>query len=252
MKYVVMGIFLSGYGEYIAKKMTMRSYLLSLLLMTSVFASAQNSYQVRVCLVDNGVLKEVTADYNQATGEKTIIVNGVRKDFNSVYPVTGAGYAATQPWFINNELVNFSGKPFVKYGLPRVLGINEIVKAGVYKGVGVFAEPGYKGAPEVIYLPVRQGCEFQPYQRYCGIADIKKLATTKTTMQIKADLTDITGAATYNWKSDDVKIIKGQGTSTITVDISGLAEGDRIYISVLVNEKKECPVSGSTSLEVNK
>jgi hypothetical protein len=52
----------------------------------------------------------------------------------------------------------------VKYGLPRVLGVNEVTRMGDYMGVPVFAETGATGATEVIYLPVRPGCEFQPYQ----------------------------------------------------------------------------------------
>jgi hypothetical protein len=30
--------------------------------------------------------------------------------------------------------------------------------------VGVFAETGATDRPEVVYIPVRPGCEFQPYQ----------------------------------------------------------------------------------------
>jgi hypothetical protein len=45
-----------------------------------------------------------------------------------------------------------------------VLGTAEIVRAAEYKGVGVYVEAGIQGVPEVIYIPVRSGCEFQPYQ----------------------------------------------------------------------------------------
>jgi hypothetical protein len=30
--------------------------------------------------------------------------------------------------------------------------------------VGVFTEASATGTPDVIYIPVRPGCEFQPYQ----------------------------------------------------------------------------------------
>jgi hypothetical protein len=45
-----------------------------------------------------------------------------------------------------------------------VLGVNEVARMGDYMGVPVFGEAGATGATEVIYLPVRPGCEFQPYQ----------------------------------------------------------------------------------------
>ena len=52
----------------------------------------------------------------------------------------------------------------MKYGLPRVLGVTEVSRVGDFMGVGVYAEAGATGTPDVIYIPVRPGCEFQPYQ----------------------------------------------------------------------------------------
>jgi hypothetical protein len=112
-----------------------------------------------VCVVENGALREVAAAYNTATGDTT--VNG--RAFAQAYPGT-TGYAAGATWFINNEPITVMGRRYVKYGLPRVLGVNEVSRMGDYMGVPVFAEAGATGATEVIYLPVRPGCEFQPYQ----------------------------------------------------------------------------------------
>jgi len=57
-----------------------------------------------------------------------------------------------------------NGRRYVKYGLPRVLGVNEVTRTADYMGVPVFAEAGATAATEVLYVPVRPGCEFQPYQ----------------------------------------------------------------------------------------
>lgn len=114
---------------------------------------------LRICVVESGALREVTATYNTATGDTT--VNG--RPFASAYPAT-SGYAAGTTWFINNEPVTVMGRRYVKYGLPRVLGVGEVARMGDVMGVPVFAEAGATGATEVIYLPVRPGCEFQPYQ----------------------------------------------------------------------------------------
>jgi hypothetical protein len=109
---------------------------------------------LQVCVVENGMLRNVTAQYNTQTGDTTW-AGGMQ---------SMAGYAAGATWFINNEPVMVMGRRYVKYGLPRVLGVNEVTRVGEYQGVSVFAETGATGTPEVLYVPVRAGCEFQPYQ----------------------------------------------------------------------------------------
>jgi hypothetical protein len=111
--------------------------------------------EIRVCVVEGGMLREVTAMYNTQTGDTT--VNGQR------IPAT-TGYAAGATWYINNEPITVNGRRYVRYGLPRVLGVNEVTRSADYMGVPVFAEAGARGTPEVLYVPVRPGCEFQPYQ----------------------------------------------------------------------------------------
>ena len=114
---------------------------------------------VSYCVVQNGQLGSVTVQYNPATGDTTY--NG--------QPVGGypaiAGYASGETWFINNEPVSFNGRRYVRYGLPRRLGTGDVKTVGTVHGVSVFAEPGADARrPEVIYVPTRPGCEFQPYQ----------------------------------------------------------------------------------------
>jgi hypothetical protein len=113
---------------------------------------------VRVCVIQDGNLTEVTARYNQTTGDTTY--NG--GPFSAAFPAT-TGYAANATWYINNEPITFNNRRYVKYGLPRVLGVTEVSRAGEFRGVGVFSEGGNMNS-EVIYVPVRPGCEFQPYQ----------------------------------------------------------------------------------------
>jgi hypothetical protein len=114
---------------------------------------------IRICVVEGGALTEVEARYNTATSD-TLSMDGRR--FSEAYPA-GAQYAGGATWYINNEPVTFNGRRYVKYGLPRVLGTTDISRAGEYQGVPVFSEGGNIGA-DVIYIPVRPGCEFQPYQ----------------------------------------------------------------------------------------
>jgi hypothetical protein len=108
--------------------------------------------------VENGALLGVTARYNLRTGDTT--VSG--RPFSEVYPATG-GYAAGAMWYINNEAITVNGRRYVKYGLPRVLGIREVARGGEYRGVTMFQEAGGETSWLVLYAPVRSGCEFQPY-----------------------------------------------------------------------------------------
>jgi hypothetical protein len=114
---------------------------------------------IQVCVVEGGMLRNVTATYNTRTADTTY--QGRR--FNEAYPAT-TGYAGGATWYINTEPIMVNGRRYVKYGLPRVLGVNEVTRVGEFQGVSVFAEAGSTTAPEVVYVPVRTGCEFQPYQ----------------------------------------------------------------------------------------
>lgn len=116
---------------------------------------------VTPCVVRNGRMEEVSADYDAATGDTTVNGRPVRE----VYPAT-AEHAAAAPWFVNNEPIIFRDRRYVRYALPRTLGPAEVVPVGSYQGVTVFAEPGLEDARvfEVLFLPVTPDCQFQSYQ----------------------------------------------------------------------------------------
>jgi hypothetical protein len=114
---------------------------------------------IQVCVVEGGALRNVTATYNTQTADT--MYQGRR--FNEAFPAT-TGYAGGATWYINTEPITINGRRYVKYGLPRVLGVTEVTRTAEYQGVSVFAEAGATGTPEVVYVPVRTGCEFQPYQ----------------------------------------------------------------------------------------
>ena len=114
--------------------------------------------ELSLCVVKDGRIAIVDTQYNPATGDTT--VNG--RSFSEVYPPI-AEYAAAHPWYANHEPVTFNGRRYVQYGLPLVLGRDEVAPAGTSGGVTVFVEAGAASPPEVIYLPVNPRCEFQPY-----------------------------------------------------------------------------------------
>ncbi|MFL5385016.1 MAG: hypothetical protein ACJ8GN_21050 [Longimicrobiaceae bacterium] len=114
---------------------------------------------INYCVVQNGQLTTVTVQYNPA-GDS--VYNG--QPVSTAFPAT-VGYAGSETWFINSEPIQFNGRRYAKYGLPRTLGTTDVTNVGTVNNVSVFAEPSANPQrPEVIYIPTRPGCEFQPYQ----------------------------------------------------------------------------------------
>lgn len=75
------------------------------------------------------------------------------------------GHARGRRWFVRNEPITVGGRSYVKYGLPRVLGRDEVAWFAEHDGLAVAAEAGVR-EPEVIYVLVEPAnCGFQPYQR---------------------------------------------------------------------------------------
>ncbi|WP_420129269.1 hypothetical protein [Longimicrobium sp.] len=115
---------------------------------------------VEVCVLHQGKLANVRAE-RLATGDT--VVGG--RPFSAVYADTGQ-YALTREWYVNSESIDYDPENvcFVRYGLPRVVELDSVVRLGSWRGVPVFRERSNTGTPMVIYVPVRAGCELQPYQ----------------------------------------------------------------------------------------
>ncbi|HEU4886107.1 MAG TPA: hypothetical protein VFT45_27965 [Longimicrobium sp.] len=111
------------------------------------------------CVVRNGELAEVEFEYNLLTGDS--VYQGV--PFSRAFPLEN-GYAGAARWYVDNLAIAYQPGPrFIKYGLPRPLRPDQITRIGEYDGVGVYGEAGWTDFHDVIYLPVRPGCWFQPY-----------------------------------------------------------------------------------------
>lgn len=139
-----------------------------MLLSSQLHAQPDTTRELQVCVVQNGTLTQVTAMYDTRTGDTTFIHQGTAVGYPSA-----AEYASGVSWYINNEVIAVNGRRYVKYGLPRVLGLNEITRTGVFQDVAVFAEAGASGVAEVVYVPVRPGCEFQPYQLQVKVGGVR-------------------------------------------------------------------------------
>lgn len=137
---------------------------LAICLLSSIAYGQGNTRKTKVCLIHKGVLQEVEGTYNNQTGEHKVMLDGVAKDVEQLH-VDNPDYAQSVSWYINNDSLKIEGSAYVKYGLPRILATNEVRKYTSYKGVGVYIDAAEKNLTDVIYIPVRGQCEFQPYQR---------------------------------------------------------------------------------------
>jgi len=115
-----------------------------------------------LCVIQDGKIRVVAAEYDTATGDTTI---GGRR-FSEVYPATSPPYAEGVEWFARMDVIRIGPPPYdmkERYGLTRTLEAPELEtlqRVGERDGVPLFAE---NGVADVIFVLVR-GCEFQAYQ----------------------------------------------------------------------------------------
>jgi hypothetical protein len=114
---------------------------------------------LRLCVVHEGSVRYVLAMRDPATREITF----EGRAFAEAFPDVGQ-YAEARSFFLADEPVVLDERRYVRFGSPRVLEPEDVMHAGEFRGVPVFVEAGLTRAPDVVYLPTRAGCEFQPYQ----------------------------------------------------------------------------------------
>ena len=73
---------------------------------------------------------------------------------------------ASRAWFRNNDPITHDGRRYVKYGLPRVFGIDEVEVIGEHDGLaitsgGADADPS---SASLLVLSEPASCGFQPYR----------------------------------------------------------------------------------------
>jgi hypothetical protein len=111
------------------------------------------------CVVRDGRLQTVGVLYDAATGDSLY----GRQRLSQAFPVDST-YAGNARWFVSSEPIRTAVGTYVKYGLPRILGATDVVPVTTFRHVTVFAEPSANlRRPDVVYVPTRPGCVFQPY-----------------------------------------------------------------------------------------
>lgn len=115
---------------------------------------------VSVCVVDGGGLTTVEAMY-MPNARDTVVAG---QKFATRYPGTAPTYAAPAPWFTGSDSTLYNGAPYVKFGVTRVVQPDQLLRAGDINGTSVFVGRGESQPYQILYVPVRPGCEFQPYR----------------------------------------------------------------------------------------
>ncbi len=116
--------------------------------------------RIQVCVVENGQVHAIEATIRPSSGD-TMVAN---VEFSRAHPATLPNYAVASTWFLQSDEIRFMDREHVKFGVTRVIAPAQLQRVGEYQGTPIFAEAGRTGPFELVYVPVRPGCEFQPYQ----------------------------------------------------------------------------------------
>ncbi len=114
---------------------------------------------VLTCVIREGEVTAIRFRLDLATGDST--VQG--QAFSDLYPPTPPAYVAGASWYIDGEPIVLGGRRYQKLGPLRVVSPERLHRVGEFKGTSVFADTVGTNLDGVVFVPVRPGCEFQPY-----------------------------------------------------------------------------------------
>jgi len=206
----------------------MKKLIYNLFLIAFSFTiKAQKLVPYTECVIVEGRLNIVDAYYDYSTKTKYIKVNGVNKKFDDVYPPDGKDYAIAADWFINDEKIVVEGKYYEKDPFPKEMNVTEIMSFSRYKGVSVFISVNTTGTPDIIYIPVTTGCEFQSYHLTtpeCGeitIKSSKKELKAGENVILSVEVKGMKEGMSYMWETNGTKLSGGE-SEKVTISTKGV------------------------------
>lgn len=120
---------------------------------------------ITVCVAVDGMPQYVDARIRQPSGDTVIVAaQQIRRPLRAAYPVA-APSAAGRDWFGRAEPVFLDGQPYIRSGATRPFVAGEFERFREYEGVPLYAAAGAALPPDVLYVPVEDGCTVQPYRR---------------------------------------------------------------------------------------
>ena len=111
-------------------------------------------------MIQNGQLQNINATFRVATNDTVIGTQA----FAQAHPATAPNYAAGANWFIQADSMSFNDRTWTKFGLTRQIPATQLTRVGDVQGTSVFVQTGEQAPYGTVFVPVRPGCEFQPYQ----------------------------------------------------------------------------------------
>lgn len=119
---------------------------------------------MRLCVVENGELREVDALFRTASGDTVVLEQGIRIPLSEAHPAVAPAYASSEAWLMNDQPISLQNREYLRFGVPRAISPTQLVRAGEYQEVPLFVETGSDEPYPVVYVPLGPGCRFQPYQ----------------------------------------------------------------------------------------
>lgn len=127
---------------------------------------------VALCILRDGNVATIEGTYRPERGDTVIGGRPWRQALPAAFPP----YAEGVDWYVKGEMVVSPGRelPLERYGLTRVFAPADVKRLGEYRGLPLFVDAAYEGGiAEVVYLFVRPGCEFQPYQQAYTVGAVR-------------------------------------------------------------------------------
>jgi hypothetical protein len=129
-------------------------------------AAPPEEHSIMICVLVDGFPQYVEVVTRPTVGDTLYVTGqGVRRPLRAAFPAPPPT-ASGRDWFEREEAVFLNGREYVRFGVPRVVAREEVARIGEYRGVPLFAGATDRadGLPTVLFLPVQDGCIFQPYQ----------------------------------------------------------------------------------------
>jgi beta-lactamase regulating signal transducer with metallopeptidase domain len=123
-------------------------------------SAANAAIEIRICVVPDGQLRTVTGTIDPLS--RDTLIGGA--PIGQVAPPGPPNYAEGAAWF-GADVLSFDGRVFARDGAGTRLVESELLqRIGEVQGTPIFAETGNVAPHSVIFVPVREGCEFQVYR----------------------------------------------------------------------------------------
>jgi hypothetical protein len=133
---------------------------------------ARSGQPVALCILRDGNVATIEGTYRPELGDT--VIGG--RPWREALPAASPPYAEGVDWYVKGDMVVSPGRelPLERYGLTRILGPAEVKRFGEYRGLPLFVEALHEGPiADVVYLFVRPGCEFQPYQQAYTVGAVR-------------------------------------------------------------------------------